>query len=260
MSNRKILIVFFCAFLFSFIKSPRIVLSDATTPLKEVHFTVVDSRGEVPADQSISITVTDTADQVATYTNTSDLSHIITYTEVIGYFGFIRVIVSNFKQSWRIGDIIDVFVTIGHESQNIQVVLTSETDQKPDNDSSLKLILVETTLSNNNSAILDVDRNGTVNATDGVLILRRLNGASTIDTGLVLPNGITNSDLVSVIDQARTNLAFDVDSNGTVNATDGVLILRRLNGASTIDTGLVLPSGTTNSDVVSVIDNLKVSQ
>ena len=98
---------------------------------------------------------------------------------------------------------------------------------------------------------LDVDGSGVVDANDGVLIVRRLNGGSTINTGIVLPKGKTNSSVVTAIDQA--GMFFDVDGNGRVDATDGVLIVRRLNGGSTIDTGIVLPSGTTNSDVVAAI-------
>ena len=104
-------------------------------------------------------------------------------------------------------------------------------------------------------AALDVDGSGVVNATDGVLILRRLNGGSTIDTGVVLPAGKSNADVLGTIDQR--GMALDVDGSGVVNATDGVLILRRLNGGSTIDTGVVLPAGKSNSDVVAAIDALR---
>ncbi|MEO5334697.1 MAG: chitobiase/beta-hexosaminidase C-terminal domain-containing protein [Magnetococcus sp. YQC-5] len=102
------------------------------------------------------------------------------------------------------------------------------------------------------SMVLDVDKSGTVDATDGVLLLRKLNGASTIDTGVVLPIGQTNSTVMTSINAIGTKL--DVDQSGTVDATDGVLILRKLNGASTIDTGVVLPTGQTNSSVMMAID------
>ncbi|MEO5332841.1 MAG: hypothetical protein H7839_12525 [Magnetococcus sp. YQC-5] len=105
---------------------------------------------------------------------------------------------------------------------------------------------------------LDVDSSSTVDATDGVLILRRLNGGSTIDTGVVLPSGQTNSTVVSTID--AMNALFDVDKSGTTDATDGVLILRRLNGGSTIDTGVILPAGQTNNMVVNNIDNVTTAQ
>ncbi|MEO5330687.1 MAG: dockerin type I domain-containing protein [Magnetococcus sp. YQC-5] len=98
---------------------------------------------------------------------------------------------------------------------------------------------------------LDVDKNGAVDATDGVLILRKLNGASTIDTGVVLPTGQTNTTIMTTLNTLGTKL--DVDQSGSVDATDGVLILRQLNGASTLDTGVVLPSGQTNSTVMSAI-------
>ena len=111
------------------------------------------------------------------------------------------------------------------------------------------------TASSDISFTLDVDGSGTVNATDGVLVLRRLNGGSTIATGVVLPDGRSNDDVVATIDQA--GLILDVDGSGVVNATDGVLVLRRLNGGSTIDTGVVLPEGKNNDDVVAVIDALK---
>lgn len=104
-------------------------------------------------------------------------------------------------------------------------------------------------------AILDVDHSGATDATDGVLILRRLNAASTIDTGVVLPAGQTNGTVVGTID--ATGFALDVDKSGAIDASDGVLVLRRLNAASTINTGLVLPSGQTNASVLSTIDALK---
>ncbi|MEO5333970.1 MAG: pre-peptidase C-terminal domain-containing protein [Magnetococcus sp. YQC-5] len=102
------------------------------------------------------------------------------------------------------------------------------------------------------SAVLDVDQSGTVDATDGVLLLRKLNGASTIDTGVVLPTGQTNSTVMTSINLIATKL--DVDQSGSVDATDGVLILRKLNGASTIDTGVVLPIGQNNASVITAID------
>ncbi|MBF0271002.1 MAG: hypothetical protein HQL98_02845 [Magnetococcales bacterium] len=104
-------------------------------------------------------------------------------------------------------------------------------------------------------AVLDVDQSGTVDATDGVLILRRLNGASTIDTGVVLGEGRTNASVIAMIDAA--GLSLDVDKDKGVSASDGVLILRRLNAGSTIDTGVVLPTGQTNTTVISTIDALK---
>ncbi|MEO5334109.1 MAG: hypothetical protein H7839_19020 [Magnetococcus sp. YQC-5] len=100
--------------------------------------------------------------------------------------------------------------------------------------------------------LLDVDKSGTVDATDGVLLLRKLNGASTIDTGVVLPTGQTNSTVMTNINAIATKL--DVDQSGLVDATDGVLILRKLNGASTLDTGVVLPTGQNNASVMTAID------
>ncbi|MEO5332264.1 MAG: M64 family metallopeptidase [Magnetococcus sp. YQC-5] len=102
------------------------------------------------------------------------------------------------------------------------------------------------------NAVLDVDHSASVDATDGVLILRKLTGASTIDTGVVLPSGQTNSTVVNSINAIASKL--DVDQSGTLDATDGVLILRKLTGASTIDTGVVLPSGQSNSSVLTAID------
>ncbi|MBF0272424.1 MAG: DUF1566 domain-containing protein [Magnetococcales bacterium] len=103
-------------------------------------------------------------------------------------------------------------------------------------------------------ATLDVDKSGSVDATDGVLILRRLNGASTIDTGVVLPSGQTNASVMQSID--GLGLTLDVDQGGQVDATDGVLILRRLNGASTIDTGVALSAQSSNATVMDTIDRL----
>lgn len=99
---------------------------------------------------------------------------------------------------------------------------------------------------------LDVDGSGVADSRDGLLILRRLNGASTIDTGLVLPDGASNAALVATIDQLGMDL--DVDGSGVVNATDGVLVFRRLRGDAILNTGIVLPSGVTNGNVVATID------
>ncbi|MBF0191748.1 MAG: matrixin family metalloprotease [Magnetococcales bacterium] len=106
------------------------------------------------------------------------------------------------------------------------------------------------------SLSLDVDKSGKVDATDGVLILRRLNGGSTINTGIVLPSGQSNDTVVATIDGSSGTL--DVDKSGKTDATDGVLILRRLNGGSTINTGIILPSGQSNDTVVATIDQLSV--
>ncbi|MBF0190918.1 MAG: hypothetical protein HQL99_07165 [Magnetococcales bacterium] len=104
-------------------------------------------------------------------------------------------------------------------------------------------------------AVLDVDQSGAVDASDGVLILRRLNGASTVDTGVVLGEGQTNASVIAIIDAAGSSL--DVDKDKGVHASDGVLILRRLNAGSTIDTGVLLPDGQSNATVISTIDALK---
>ncbi|MEO5333164.1 MAG: dockerin type I domain-containing protein [Magnetococcus sp. YQC-5] len=108
------------------------------------------------------------------------------------------------------------------------------------------------------SAPLDVDQSGTVDATDGVLILRRLNGGSTIVTGVMLLPGIDNAKIVEMIDglAGQSSAPLDVDQSGTVDATDGVLILRRLNGGSTIVTGVMLPPGTDNARIIKTIDGL----
>ncbi|MEO5334410.1 MAG: hypothetical protein H7839_20535 [Magnetococcus sp. YQC-5] len=102
--------------------------------------------------------------------------------------------------------------------------------------------------------VLDVDKNGFVDATDGVLLLRKLTGASTIDTGILLPDGETNHSIVTTINAIYSKL--DVDQSGTTDATDGVLMLRKLTGASTLVTGVLLPSGQNNSTVMTAIENL----
>ncbi|MEO5334774.1 MAG: dockerin type I domain-containing protein [Magnetococcus sp. YQC-5] len=107
-------------------------------------------------------------------------------------------------------------------------------------------------VSTQTTPVLDVDKSGTVDATDGVLLLRQLNGASTIDTGVVLPNGQSNATILTTINAIASKL--DVDQSGLVDATDGVLILRKLNGASTIDTGVVLLFGQNNGTVSTAID------
>ncbi|MEO5334640.1 MAG: Ig-like domain-containing protein [Magnetococcus sp. YQC-5] len=121
----------------------------------------------------------------------------------------------------------------------IRIKLTMQTDP-------------HTTSSVPTTPILDVDKSGTVDATDGVLLLRKLNGASTIDTGVMLPTGQNNTSVLATINAIGSKL--DVDQSGLVDATDGVLILRKLNGASTIDTGVMLPTGQTNSSVLTAID------
>ncbi|MBF0342253.1 MAG: tandem-95 repeat protein, partial [Magnetococcales bacterium] len=99
---------------------------------------------------------------------------------------------------------------------------------------------------------LDVDQNGISDATDGVLILRRLNGSPSVDTGIQLPAGQTNRTIIKTIDALSSTL--DMDGNGITNATDGVLILRHLVGAPNVDTGILLPSGQSNASVLAAID------
>ncbi|MBF0341773.1 MAG: hypothetical protein HQL95_12555 [Magnetococcales bacterium] len=103
-------------------------------------------------------------------------------------------------------------------------------------------------------ATLDVDKNGKVDATDGVLILRRLSGSAAIDTGITLPTGQTPESVTQAID--NLGLALEVDQSGKVDATDGVLLLRYLSGASTLDTGLVLPAQSSSATVAKAIDTL----
>ncbi|MBF0339609.1 MAG: hypothetical protein HQL95_01430 [Magnetococcales bacterium] len=95
---------------------------------------------------------------------------------------------------------------------------------------------------NTTSKLADVDKDDNLNATDGVLLLRTLSGAATITTGLTIAAD-QNDTIKARVTAAGT--ALDVDKNGTVNATDGVLILRYLSGAATITTGLSLTTDET---------------
>ncbi|MEO5346683.1 MAG: DUF1566 domain-containing protein [Magnetococcus sp. YQC-9] len=117
-----------------------------------------------------------------------------------------------------------------------------------------KFDLIVPEFTNKELSVLDVDRNNTVNATDGLLISRYIEGNAVIDSDIKLSGVQNNSSVVSNIKQIKNLL--DVDKNGVVNSIDGVLILRRLNGASIIDTGLVLPPGQTNETVIKYIDSL----
>ncbi|MBF0341671.1 MAG: matrixin family metalloprotease [Magnetococcales bacterium] len=101
---------------------------------------------------------------------------------------------------------------------------------------------------------LDVEKSGGVDATDGVLILRQISGAPTIDTGLKLPNGQSNALVISTI--SALGKLLDVDQSGTVDATDGVLILRHISGAAVIDLGLKLPDGQNSDSVKATINQL----
>jgi len=114
------------------------------------------------------------------------------------------------------------------------------------------------------AGLLDVDGNGVSDANDGVMILRRLNGAGTVTTGIVLPAGVSNQKVINNIDNAAAS--FDVDGNAKADANDGVMILRRLNGASTVSTGIALPAGVggagisgkrTDVELDGMIDGLK---
>lgn len=89
-------------------------------------------------------------------------------------------------------------------------------------------ILFSPTVATAQDLCLDVDGSGTVNATDGVLILRRLNGGGTIDTGVVLPDGISNDYVVKAID-TRKNATLSIgitentspEANFTVSPSSG---------------------------------------
>jgi len=114
------------------------------------------------------------------------------------------------------------------------------------------------------AASFDVDGSGLSDANDGVMILRKLSGAVTVTTGIVLPAGQTNTTVVNAITSAGN--AFDVDGNGIADANDAVMVLRRLNGATTVSTGIALPTavnglGTggarTDVELVGAIDALK---
>lgn len=103
--------------------------------------------------------------------------------------------------------------------------------------------------------VLDVDHSGRVDATDGLLIQRRLTGADLIDSDVRLPTGETNRSVVERVDELRVYL--DVDRSGQVDATDGLLMVRRLNGADILDSGLLLSDPQSNATVISHIDVLK---
>ncbi|MBF0262117.1 MAG: hypothetical protein HQL97_09825 [Magnetococcales bacterium] len=103
--------------------------------------------------------------------------------------------------------------------------------------------------------VLDVDHSGIVDATDGLLIQRRMNGADIIDSDVRLPTGQNNRSVVERVDELCAYL--DVDRSGQVDATDGLLVVRRLNGADILDSGLLLPVSQSNATVISNVDALK---
>lgn len=100
---------------------------------------------------------------------------------------------------------------------------------------------------------LDVDRDGSVTATDGLLIQRRLTGGDIIIDGVGLPSD-QNDTIRGRIDALGTLL--DVDQNGSVGATDGLLIQRRLTGGDIIIDGVGLPTDQ-NDTIRARIDALK---
>ena len=119
----------------------------------------------------------------------------------------------------------------------------------------------------------DVDGDGDADANDGLMIQRRLTGAGTVTTGVVLPpnaggtgtNGAkTDAEIISSMGNVGTG--FDVDGDNDADANDGLMIQRRLTGAGTVTTGVVLPSNVggsetngakTNAEVINGIDLLK---
>ncbi|MEO5332333.1 MAG: SUMF1/EgtB/PvdO family nonheme iron enzyme [Magnetococcus sp. YQC-5] len=63
------------------------------------------------------------------------------------------------------------------------------------------------------SNILDIDKNGIMDATDGILILRYLNGASSMDTGVSLPAGQTSATITSNLN-AITHRSVAIPTSG----------------------------------------------
>ncbi|MBF0340631.1 MAG: S8 family serine peptidase [Magnetococcales bacterium] len=112
------------------------------------------------------------------------------------------------------------------------------------------------TLSNATS-VLDPDKNKTIDAMDGVLILRQLSGAPDITIGLKIPDNQDNASLKTTIDAAIASKKLDADQNGTVDATDGVMILRSLSGSPDVTIGLKIPDTQTNQKIIDTINALK---
>jgi len=217
---------------------------------------VIDGAGAVPANGAIrfqayilgrsSEAITEQGIAVDRYSRPANLS-------AAGYAaGKLFLNAGNFASSWQPGDtlLIAIDEPIRGESARIQLKLgTAGTDR-------FSVLLRATTL--------DVNGDGVSNADDGVMILRRLNKAGTVTTGILLPQGVGNVQVVGAIDKAGTG--FDVDGDGDADANDGVMILRRLNGAGTVITGIVLPTGVggggvggrrSNAEVAGGIDGLK---
>ncbi|NOX08807.1 MAG: hypothetical protein GXP22_04840 [Gammaproteobacteria bacterium] len=104
---------------------------------------------------------------------------------------------------------------------------------------------------------LDVDGDGDGDANDGLIIQRRLTGASDVITGIVLPTNVggsgvdgarSNTEILQVIDTA--GIVFDVDGDMDVDANDGLMIQRRLTGASNVTSGIILPEVTSSSGIM----------
>lgn len=101
---------------------------------------------------------------------------------------------------------------------------------------------------------LDVDQDGSVSSSDGLMILRRLTGADVIVNDLGIAES-RNDTIRAIIDALTADKTLDVDQSGTVTSSDGLLILRRLTGGDVLINDLgIAESG--NVTIRGLIDQL----
>ncbi|MBF0261494.1 MAG: matrixin family metalloprotease [Magnetococcales bacterium] len=104
------------------------------------------------------------------------------------------------------------------------------------------------------SSKLDVDQEGTVSSSDGLMILRRLTGADVIVNDLGIAES-RNDTIRAIIDGLTADKTLDVDQSGAVSSSDGLMILRRLTGGDVLINDLGIAESR-NDTIRALIDQL----
>jgi hypothetical protein len=111
------------------------------------------------------------------------------------------------------------------------------------------------------AASLDVDKSGSVDATDLLLCYRQLSGHTLVKSGEALPDGETDETVTARIEkllEVATNgyALLDVDRDGATDFRDIVLLARRLSDLDLLPAGADLPAGVSEAAAKSRTDEL----